>query len=120
NGQYPAGLIDWGFNVWFIASPWGQFTTNSISFNGAGPTSASFTFISGPRGVGGVDAVNGGTTASNVSLACPRQTTSSVSVAPNQLLTITTGWTGTCSSVTVGSNNDWFTNFDNLAIDTGP
>src|SRR5581483_3603196 len=34
NGQYPTGLIDWGSNTWWLASPWGQFNTNSISFNG--------------------------------------------------------------------------------------
>src|SRR5437867_4317352 len=48
NGQYPPGVIDWGTNAWYLSAPWGQFTTNSISFNGAAPTSASFSLIS-PR-----------------------------------------------------------------------
>src|SRR5258708_11393341 len=32
NGQYPTGVIDWGNNAWFLSGPWGQFTTNSVSF----------------------------------------------------------------------------------------
>jgi hypothetical protein len=37
-------------------------------------------------------------------------------VAPNTLVTISTGWTGTCTSVTIASTNGWDTNFDNLVI----
>jgi hypothetical protein len=35
-------------------------------------------------------------------------------VAAGQVATVTTGWTGTCTTVTVGSSNGWDTNFDDL------
>ncbi len=115
SGQYPSGVIDWGTNTWFLSGPWRQFTTNSISFNGAGPTSASFRFVTALRLVQ-VDAFNGGGTASTVSLSCAGQPTVTVSVPAGQLRTIATGWTGTCTTVTVTSSNGWDTNFDNLVI----
>src|ERR1700704_4686199 len=60
NGQYPVGVIDWGSNsAWRVAGPWLKFTTNSVSFNGDGPTSGSFTFVNPARLVS-VDAFNGG------------------------------------------------------------
>jgi hypothetical protein len=119
NGQYPTGLADWGTNVWWLSSPWGMFTTNSVSFNGSGLTSGSITFLS-PRRLVQLDAYNGGTGSSTITLACPGQPTRSVVIAANQLLTIATNWTATCSSLTITSTNGWWTNFDNMAIDAGP
>jgi hypothetical protein len=31
-------------------------------------------------------------------------------------MTITTGWTGACTTVTVATTNGWDTNFDNFVI----
>lgn len=115
NGQYPAGVIDWGTNLWWIAAPWGLFTTKSISFNGAGPTSQPFTFISAKKVVS-IQAYNGGGASTTVSLACSGNTTVNQVVAPTTLATISTNWANTCTSVTVGSTNGWDTNFDNLVI----
>jgi hypothetical protein len=39
-----------------------------------------------------------------------------LSVASRTTVTISTGWTGTCTSVTVGSTNGWDTNFDNFQL----
>jgi hypothetical protein len=61
-----------------------------------------------------VKAFNGGTSASTVTLACAGNTTKVQSVAANQLLTISTGWTVGCSTVTFGSSNGWDTNLDDL------
>src|SRR6266542_2770695 len=72
SGQYPTGLIDWGSNVWYLSSPWGLFRTNSFSFNGAGRTSGQFTFLS-PRRLVQLDAYNGGTSSSTVSVSCTGQ-----------------------------------------------
>jgi hypothetical protein len=113
SGQYPTGVIDWGTNRWYLSGPFGQFRTQSIGFNGEGPTSASFTFVRARRLVS-IDAFNGGSTTSTITLTCAGQRPVSVLLAPNTLRTITTGWTGTCTSVTVGSTNGWDTNFDNL------
>src|SRR5262245_48026747 len=118
NGQYPTGVINWGTNQWYLSGPYGSFSTLSIGFNGGGPTSAPFTFVT-PRRLLQIDAYNGGNTASTVSLTCAGQTTKQQAVAARQLATISTGWSGTCTSVTIGSTNGWDTNFDNLVIDDG-
>jgi len=115
NGQYPTGVINWGTNVWWLSSPWLQFTTNSISFNGGGPTSGSFTFVT-PKRLISLKAFNGGTAASTITLSCSGNPTKTLSIAPNQLVTIATGWTATCTTVTIGSSNGWNTNFDDLVI----
>jgi hypothetical protein len=117
NGQYPSGVIDWSSNAWYLSGPYGRFNTQSVSFNGSGPTSAAFSLVS-PQRVVQIDAYNGGTAASTISLSCAGQTPRSQSVAAGQVATIVTGWAGSCSSVTVGSSNGWDTNFDNLMIST--
>jgi hypothetical protein len=118
NGQYPAGVIDWGTNQWYHSGPFGLFTTKSVGFNGAGPTSASFTFLTARRLVS-LQAYNGGNVPTTVTLTCAGQATVTQTVAVRQLLTITTGWLSTCTTVTVGSTNGWDTNFDNLVYDGG-
>jgi hypothetical protein len=118
NGQYPTGIIDWGSNTWYLSGPWGQFTTNSVSFNSASITSGGFTFTN-PQRLVQIEAFNGGTGSSTVTLACAGQTTRSQSVNANQRLTIATSWLGTCTAVTITSSNSWWTNFDNLVVDNG-
>jgi hypothetical protein len=68
-GQYPNGVIDWGGGAWYLSGPWGRFTTNSVSFNGATLQAASFSFIS-PRRLVQLDAYNGGTGPSTITLSC--------------------------------------------------
>jgi hypothetical protein len=63
-----------------------------------------------------LDAYNGGSVASTVTLSCAGQPTVTVSFPVSQLTTIATGWGGTCSTVTIGSSNGWDTNFDNLVV----
>ena len=119
NGQYPAGVVDWGTNVWYVAGPWRQFTTNSISYNRAGITSGSFNFVS-PKRLLSVRAFNGGTVASTLTFSCAGNATKTVSIAVNQLLTIQTGWTANCTTVTFTSTNGWDTNLDDLVYDQVP
>jgi glucose/arabinose dehydrogenase len=118
SGEYPTGVINWGANLWWHSSPWLQFTTKSIGFNGPGPTSASATFLY-PRRLVSVRAFNGGSGASTISAACAGQPTRTLSVNPNQLATLTTNWTGTCTTFTLGSSNGWDTNFDDVVYDLG-
>jgi hypothetical protein len=113
DGEYPAGVADWGSGYWYLSGPWGQFTTNSISFSGEGATSASFTFVS-PKRLVSLNAYNGGDGPSTVTISCGGNPTKSVAVGANQVVTISTGWTNACSAVTIGSSNGWNTNFDNL------
>jgi hypothetical protein len=114
NGQYPAGLIDWGTGQWFLASPWQAFTTNSIGFNGAGPTSKTFRLLM-PLTLQQVSAYNGANAATTVTVACSGLPTASLVVNARQLATVPTGWTTPCAGlVTLGSSNGWDTNFDTL------
>jgi hypothetical protein len=113
SGQYPGGAIDWGTNAWFLSGAYGAFRTNSVSFNGRGPTSATFRLLTAQRLVQ-IDVYNGGASPSTVSLACSGQPTITMNVAARQQVTIATGWVSVCATVTVGSTNGWDTNFDNL------
>jgi hypothetical protein len=117
NGQYPTGIIDWGTGSWYHAGPYGSFRTKSVSFN-QGVTSRSLTFVS-PRRLVSLQAYNGGTGPSTVTLSCAGQPTKTVTLAAGQFTTITTDWAGTCTTVTIGSSNGWDTNFDNLTHDGG-
>jgi hypothetical protein len=115
SGQYPSGVIDWGSRSWYLSGPYGQFRSNSVGFNGSGATSASFSFVS-PSRLMQVDAYNGGTASSTITLTCAGQPTAGVTLAPRQLATLKTGWIGACSTVTVSSSNGWNTNFDNFVV----
>src|SRR6185436_10400272 len=95
NGQYPTGIADWGTNVWFLSGPFGQFNSNSISFNGAGATSQRVTLLA-PKRLVQIDAFNGGTVASTVSVSCTGQTTAQVNVLANQRVTLPTNWSAPC------------------------
>lgn len=114
-GQYPANVIDWGTDGWWVAGPWAQFATNSVSFNGEGVTSATLNFVS-PRSLVQLEADNGGKGESSVSLSCDGQATVQATVPAGKVVTINTGWADTCTSVTVTSSNGWQTNFDNLQL----
>ena len=115
NGQYPSGVVDWGSNAWYLSGPFGAFSTNSVSFNGPGLTSATAVFVS-PARVVQVEAYNGGTAASTVSLSCSGQPMVTVSVPSRSKVTVATGWTGVCTTVSIGSSNGWDTNFDNMVV----
>jgi hypothetical protein len=118
NGSYPTGVADWGSGQWYLSAPWGRFTTKNVSF-ASGRTSASTTFPA-PRRLLRLDAYNGGTSSSTVTISCAGQPSVTTSVGARQLRTIATSWTRTCSSVRISSTNGWNTNFDNLVIDRGP
>jgi hypothetical protein len=115
NGEYPDGEIDWGNNAWFLSGPYGRFAGNSVSFNGSGQRSASFTFVD-PRRPISVRAYNGGDSSSRITLSCAGQPSKQVILPAKQDTTIQTGWANKCSSVTISSSNGWFTNFTNLVI----
>lgn len=116
NGQYPTGLIDWGTNKWYHSGPWNLFTTKSVTFNGGSVMSASFTLLS-PRKLISLQAYNGGGSNTTVTISCPGQTTVQSVVSANQIKDIPTGWTGTCTTITIASTNGWDTNFDNLVLE---
>jgi len=112
NGAYPAGVIDWGTGMWWVAGPVGQFTTKSVNFANATATSATFRFLN-PHRLLRVDAYNAGATSSTIRLSCGNQALS-VTLAPDQRMTISTGWSAKCSSGSFASSNGSSTSFDNL------
>ena len=87
-----------------------------VSFNGSGISSASFTFLT-PRRLVSLVAYNGGNGSATVTLSCPDQPTRQSTVGADQLATIATGWTGTCTTVTLATSNGWDTNFDTLVVE---
>jgi hypothetical protein len=117
NGQYPEGVIDWGGQTWWHSGPWRGMTTKSVSFNGAGITQAALRFVT-PRRLIRLDVFNGGPAPSTVTLSCAGQTDKVATLLPDQQITIDTGWSGLCSTVTIASTNGWDTNFDNLVLAT--
>ena len=114
NGEYPAGVIDWGSNQWYLSGPFGAFRTQSFGFNGPSLRSASFALLT-PRTVVSIDAFNG-EEPSTVTLSCAGQPDVQLQLAHNQLTTIVTGWTAPCQQVTIASTNGWGTNFKNLVL----
>src|SRR5262249_16433976 len=104
SGQYPTRVIDRGSDGWYLSAPWGLFTTNSITFNGPLPSSASFTLLS-PRRLIQVDAYNGGPDVSDIELSCDQVSLVQLQLGVRQLTTIVTGWTDVCTTVTVSSSN---------------
>ncbi len=118
NGQYPAGVIDWGTGQFLHSAPWGAFVTKNMGFANAGISSGTFSFVS-PRRLVSVRAYNGGTVSSNLSFSCPGQVTKQQTVAVGEVTTIAMGWAAACSPVTMSSSNGWNTNFDDFALDGG-
>ena len=116
SGQYPTGTVNWGASAWYLAAPWGLFNTNSIGFNGPGPTSGTLTFVA-PHRLIQLDAYNGSPTASTITLSCLNQPTRTFTLAAAQLATLTLDWSAPCPSVTITSTNGWNTNFDTLLLE---
>lgn len=118
-GQYPTGIINWGTgNTWLVSAPFGSLTTKNLSFSGAGITSGTFTFIN-PKRLLSIDAYNGGTAATTVTLACTGNTNKTFTLNSGQLISLATNWGTNCSQVTLSSTNGWDTNFDNLVYSDG-
>jgi hypothetical protein len=115
NGQDTSGLIDWGTDAWYVSGPLGPFTGNSIGLNGPTARSANFALVS-PRRVVGLDAYNGGSGSSTVTLSCAGLPSATFSVPRGQVVTLNTGWTASCSDVTVSASNGWDTSFNNVVL----
>lgn len=113
SGTYPTGVINWGKNAWYLSEPWKELTTKSVSFNGGGPKSGSFTFIS-PHVLKKIDAY--ADTGTTIVLSCPGSLVKQINIPAQTKTTISTDWISPCSTVTITSTNGWDTNFDNLVL----
>ena len=121
-GEYPAGIVNWGTNSWWLASPAGKFSTKSLSLNGnkvPALTESTFAFVT-PRRLLSLEAFNSGQAPATVTLRCDGALSKQVTLAAGELATITTGWAVPCGTVSLGADNGWDTNFDNLVVDNTP
>ncbi len=118
DGEYPEDTIDWGSGSWYLSGPWELFPTNSVGTTGPASTEASFTFVGSARLLS-FEAYNGGTGASQVTVACAANPTASQNLAAGTKVVVETGWAANCSAITLTTSNGWYTNFDNFAYDFG-
>jgi hypothetical protein len=111
-GEYPAGVIDWGTSAWWLAKPLGDFSSNNLSFDGIG-IERTLTFLT-PRTLYTLEAYNEGPGATTVTLSCAGNPDAQVTIPPQQVAGIATLWDSPCSTVTISSSNGPRTHFDNL------
>jgi hypothetical protein len=112
--QYPAGLIDWGKDVWVIHVPKGKFGTFNLCLKDPKQTHASFSFPVSTV-FAGIDAYNGGDKVATIRLRSPQLREQSYTLQPGQLLRIRTGWRDPSSSIQLDFENGEDLLFDNLA-----
>lgn len=112
-GEYPAGLIKWSDEQWQIGVPAGRFGTFNLARHGAG-AGASFSFAT-PRVFAGIDVYNPGPQAASIAVHCTDIQRVSVTIGPDQLLRIRTGWHDLCPNVAFEFSSDVPLRFDNLA-----
>ncbi len=111
SGSYPAGMITWGAN-WQATDPTGGLTSRNFTYTGSIRTS-TFTF-STPKVLVSVRATD--PYGSSVTFSCAGQPTvvRTVPASRNGATTLTTGWSGPCTTVTLASTGGNTTNFDDL------
>jgi hypothetical protein len=112
-GEYPHGLLRWSDGPWQIGVPDGRFGTFNLTRQGA-TSSASFAFVT-PRVFAGIDVYNPGQQAAGIEFRCSDSQHMSVTVSPDQLLHVRTGWQIPCTAITIEFSSDAPLRFDNLA-----
>jgi hypothetical protein len=116
NGRDPAGLVDFGRDLWWLSGPEGAMPTKHLSMNGpVGVTTATLVFPT-PRRLVSVDAYNVGAP-TTITLRCAGQPDVAATLDTGQFRVVRTGWGGACGAVTVASGNGWDTDFDNLVVE---
>jgi len=114
NGQYPAGVIDWGADEWRINVPEGRFGTFNFALSDPKTSTAEFHFY-WPRIFVGVDVYNGGPTGATVTFRSPENREVSFTIKPGELRRVRTGWRDASTSVSFDLKNGEGLRFDNLA-----
>ncbi len=124
DGTHPPyqNIISWGTAGTLLTSPsWRKMTTNNLSYTGNN-TSTTFSFVDqngnpAPRKFISFKIFNGAGGSNTVTAKCNSTgPTTQFNVTANQLLTASTGWTGTCNTVTLTSPNGDYTNFDDFSV----
>ena len=119
DGEYPAGVVDWGTGTWRLVGAQGQVTSKGITLGERSSRAGGFRFVV-PRRLVSLRAYARIGGSSTVSLSCAGQPTTTATVPAGQTVTIATGWTGTCSTVTIDLSDGWRTHLDDLVYDAGP
>ncbi|MDE2252459.1 MAG: hypothetical protein KGL25_13750 [Gammaproteobacteria bacterium] len=117
-GEYPAGLVRWTDGDWQIGVPAGRFGTFNLVRHGAAPA-LSFAFVTA-QVFAGVDVHNPADRATTLSVRCSPAQRIEVTIGPDQLLRIRTGWREPCTNVVVEYPPDAPLRFDNLAYTPTP
>ncbi|MBI1279199.1 MAG: hypothetical protein GC179_13820 [Anaerolineaceae bacterium] len=115
-GQYPAGIANWGTNKWFVLAPSGHSFSNTAAFANQGVISATFDFVT-PLILTSVGAVNEGAASSTVSLSCAGNSPVTQIIGSTQSVVLPTNWTVPCTTISVGASNGWLTHFDDFAYE---
>jgi len=113
-GEYPVGLIRWRDDQWQIGVPTGRFGTFNLMRHGDAP-GASFEFAA-PHVFVGIDVYNPGPEEATVAMRCSDAQRVSVTVSPDQLLRVRTGWREPCPQVAFEFTGGTLLRFDNLAF----
>jgi hypothetical protein len=119
DGAYPAGVIDWGTGAWWLAGPTDPLASKSVTLDERSLRGASFRFVV-PRRLVSLRAAARTGGAGTVSLSCAGQPTTTAAVPLGEAVTVATGWTGTCTTVTVDLSDGWRTHLDDLVYDAEP
>ena len=114
DGQYPAGVIDWGPEQWRINVPEGRFGTFNLALTDAAAKTAEFRFY-WPRIFVGLDVYNGGASDATLTIRSPETREMSFTIKPGQLQRLRTGWRDPSSAVAFELKNGEGLRFDNLA-----
>jgi hypothetical protein len=113
-GEYPAGVIDWGTDMWRISAPDGKFGTFNLTVNDPKLTTPQFRFYS-PRVFVGIDVYNSGSSDAVITFHTPEIPQASFSIRAGELRRVRTGWRDASSTVTFELKNGEGLRFDNLA-----
>lgn len=113
-GQYPSGVVDWGTGQWKIGTPFGKFGTFNLLLSDPHASQAEFRFYA-PRIFAGIDIYNGGDSDARVIFHSAGLSDVSVSLKPQELQRVRTGWLTPVEHVSVELGNGQAIQFDNLA-----
>lgn len=113
-GQYPAGVIDWGADAWGIGVPQGKFGTFNLVLVNPLAESAGFRFAS-PRIFAGLDVYNDGPAVATLTVHSPQAREITLTLKPGELRRLRTGWRDATSAVLFDLKNGAGLRFDNLA-----
>jgi hypothetical protein len=114
DGAYPAGLIDWPKNQWKIGTPGGKLGTFNLIPADPAAIEAGFSFET-PHVFLGVDVYNGSSADASVRFQSQGLPDVSVTLKPNELRRVRTGWNDGSLQVKLEMTNGSGLRFDNLA-----